>query len=176
MARAFTALLATVGRAGSITKSELPSSVHPYLLKLHLRGVELRVPDQICITSAEVALPVPEDNAVDRPLLRVFAPLHRGALGTACGVVVGGLICAATLTLVIHGGFPNIKLYLLAQFFWGYSVSWLGALIGFLWGWVIGFVLGYGFALVRNAVVWMWLTVIRSRAEMEQYSDFLDHL
>jgi hypothetical protein len=117
-----------------------------------------------------------DENTVDGPLLRAFAPLHRSALGIACGVVVGGLICAATLALVIHGGYPNVKLYLLAQFFWGYSVSWLGALIGFLWGWVVGFVLGYGFALVRNAAVWVWLTVIRSQAEMEQYSDFLDHL
>jgi len=121
-------------------------------------------------------LPVLEDNIVDRPLLRAFAPLHRSALGIACGVVLGGLICAATLVLVIRGGYLNVKLYLLAQFFLGYSVSWLGALIGFLWGWAVGFVLGYGFALVRNAAVWVWLTVIRSRAEMEQYSDFLDHL
>jgi hypothetical protein len=121
-------------------------------------------------------LPVLDDNTVDGPLLRAFAPLHRSALGIACGVVVGGLIYAATLVLVLHGRDPNVKLYLLNQFFWGYSVSWLGALIGFLWGWVVGFVLGYGFALVRNAAVWMWLTVIRSRAEMEQYSDFLDHL
>ena len=136
----------------------------------------MRVPIQISMTSAGTGLPVPEGNTVDGPLLRAFAPLHRSALGIACGVVVGGLICSATLALVIHGGYPNIKLYLLAQFFWGYSVSWLGALIGFLWGWVIGFVLGYGFALARNAAVWMWLTVIRSQAEMEQYSDFLDHL
>jgi len=117
-----------------------------------------------------------DDNTVDSPLLRAFAPLHRSALGIACGVVVGGLICTATLALVIHGRHPNVKLYLLDQFFWGYSVSWLGALIGFLWGWVAGFILGYGFALVRNAAVWVWLTVIRSQAEMEQYSDFLDHL
>ena len=40
----------------------------------------------------------------------------------------------------------------------------------------VGFVLGYGFAFTRNAAVWLWLTVIRSRAEMDQYSDFLDHL
>jgi hypothetical protein len=25
-------------------------------------------------------------------------------------------------------------------------------------------------------VTWIWLTVIRSKAEMEEYSDFLDHL
>jgi hypothetical protein len=145
-------------------------------LKLHAGRVELRVQAEIDISSVGAEFPLLDDSTVDSPLLRAFAPLHRSALGTACGVVVGGLICAATLALVVRGGYPNVKLYLLAQFFWGYSVSWLGALIGFLWGWVAGFVLGYGFALVRNAAVWIWLTVIRSQAEMEQYSDFLDHL
>jgi len=146
------------------------------VLKLRAGRVELRVQTEIAISSAGAGLPVLDDNTVDSPLLRAFAPLHRSALGIASGVVLGGLICAATLALVIHGRYPNVKLYLLDQFFWGYSVSWTGALVGFVWGWVVGFVLGYGFALVRNAAVWMWLTVIRSRAEMEQYSDFLDHL
>jgi hypothetical protein len=132
----------------------------------------LRVTAEIDIPFAGAGLPVLDDNTV----LRAFAPLHRGALGIACGVVVGGLICSATLALLLHGGYPNVKFYLLAQFFWGYSVSWPGAFVGFLWGWVVGFVLGYGFALVRNAAVWTWMTVIRSRAEMEHYSDFLDHL
>jgi hypothetical protein len=146
------------------------------VLKLSAERVKLRVQAQIDISSLGAGLPVLDDNTVDGPLLRAFAPLHRSALGIACGVVVGGLICAATVVLVIHGGYPNVKLYLLDQFFWGYSVSWPGAVIGFLWGWVAGFVVGYGFALVRNAAVWVWLTVIRSQAEMEQYSDFLDHL
>jgi hypothetical protein len=146
------------------------------VLKLGAERVKLRVQAQIDISSLGAGLPVLDDNTVDGPLWRAFAPLHRSALGIACGVVVGGLICAATVVLVIHGGYPNVKLYLLDQFFWGYSVSWPGAVIGFLWGWVAGFVVGYGFALVRNAAVWVWLTVIRSQAEMEQYSDFLDHL
>ena len=119
---------------------------------------------------------VRDDYIVDSPLLRAFAPLHRSALGIACAVVLGGLVFIATLVLVIHGGYRYEKFYLLAQFFWGYSVSWTGALIGLFWGSIVGFILGYGFALVRNAAVWMWLTVIRSQAEMEQYSDFLDHL
>ena len=167
MARALAALSATLNCADCLLAP---------VLKLRTERVKLRVQAEIDMSSLGAGLPVSDDNTVDGPLLRAFAPLHRSALGIACGVVVGGLICAATLALVIHGRRPNVKLYLLDEFFWGYSVSWLGALIGFLWGWVVGFVLGYGFALVRNAAVWMWLTVIRSRAEMEQYSDFLDHL
>jgi len=167
VARALAALPATLDCADCLLEA---------VLKLHTERVKLRVQAQIDISSLGAGLPVQDDHTVDGPLLRAFAPLHRSALGIACGVVVGGLICAATLALVIHGRYPNVKLYLLNQFFWGYSVSWLGTLVGFLWGFVVGFVLGYGFALVRNAAVWIWLTVIRSQAEMEQYSDFLDHL
>jgi hypothetical protein len=125
--------------------------------------------------SAEGELPRPENNSVPSPLLRAFAHLHCTALGIASAVVVGGLLFAATLVLLMRGN-PTPNFDLLDQFFWGFSVSWRGAFIGLFWGSGLGFVLGYGFALVRNAAMWLWLTVIRSRAEMDQYSDFLDHL
>jgi hypothetical protein len=116
-----------------------------------------------------------EDNTEQNRLLRAFAPLHRTAMGVSFGVLAGGMLAIATATLVIRDSrTPNFDL--LAQFFWGYSVSWPGVFVGLFWGFVVGFVMGYGFALVRNAAVWIWITAIRSRAEMEQYSDFLDHL
>jgi hypothetical protein len=111
----------------------------------------------------------------ESPLLRAFAPLHRVAMGIAWGVVGGGLVALASVVPVIKGQ-DFLSFGLLAQFFWGYSVSWPGVFIGLLWGFGVGFALGYGFALVRNAAVWLWLTVIRSRAEMDQYSDLLDRL
>jgi hypothetical protein len=117
-----------------------------------------------------------EGRAQSTPLLLAFARLHRTAFGVACGVVLGALLSIATLVLLIRGGYPEPNLNLLAQFLWGYSISWRGLLIGVLWGFGLGFGFGWGFALVRNAVSWIWLTVIRSRAEMEHYADFLDHL
>src|SRR5208283_3353754 len=122
--------------------------------------------------SAEGDLPRPGNDCVPSPLLRAFAPMHRTALGVAGGVVGGGLLALASLVLVLRGK-DILSLGLLAQFFPGYSVSWRGILIGFIWGFGVGFVLGYGFAFTRNAAVWIWLTAIRSRAEMDQYSDFL---
>jgi hypothetical protein len=127
------------------------------------------------IASGEDSLPPTSDSRVPDPLLRAFGPLHRTAMGIAWGVVGGGLLALASLALVLQGK-DTLSLGLLGQFFPGYSVSWRGVFIGLLWGFGMGFVLGYGFALVRNAAVWLWLTVIRSRAEMDQYSDFLDHL
>jgi hypothetical protein len=112
-----------------------------------------------------------------RPLLRAFAPLHRTALGVSVGTVLGTLIFVMTGTLLLKGGDvigPNLAL--LNQYFIGYSVSWPGAFVGLLWGLGVGFAIGWGFALTRNLVIWAWLLVIRSRAEMERYGDFLDHL
>lgn len=110
------------------------------------------------------------------PLLRAFAPLHTVALGVACGVVLGGGIFFVTVALLIHSEHPTSIMGLLGQFFYKYSLSWKGAFIGLLWGLGTGFVLGWSFALLRNFALWAWLTVVRSRAEMKHYSDFLDHL
>jgi len=149
----------------------------PRLLELHPRkGVELRIQVELDPASRGGGMPAQKNSSGKRRLLQAFAPLHRSALGMACGVVLGVILAATTLALVIQGGYPEPNLNLLAQFFWGYSISWRGVFVGFLWGWLVGFILGWGFALVRNAALWIWLTVIRSRAEMEQYSDFLDHL
>jgi hypothetical protein len=116
-----------------------------------------------------------DNTPAEIPLLRSFAPLHRRAMGVAWGVVLGGLLAVATTVPVIKGN-DFLSFGLLAQFFWGYSVSWRGVFIGLLWGFGVGFALGYGFALIRNAAVWLWLTIVRSQAEMDQYSDLLDHL
>ena len=146
-------------------------------LELHPRkGVELLIKLGVEPVSGGSWMQMHENRVGRDPLLLAFAPLHRSAFGVASGVVLGGLLSAATLVMVIKGEYHQLNLDLLAQFFWGYSVTWPGIFVGFLWGFAAGFGLGWGFALVRNAVVWIWLTLIRSRAEMEQYSDFLDHL
>jgi hypothetical protein len=43
-------------------------------------------------------------------------------------------------------------------------------------GFAVGFILGYGFAMIRIIAVSIWLGTIKSRAGMEEHSDFLDHL
>jgi hypothetical protein len=105
-------------------------------------------------------------------VVRTLAPV---AAGVALGVVCGGLLALATLDLVLRGP-DQLDLNLLNQFFLGYRVSVGGIFIGLLWGAGVGFALGYGFALAHNTAVWIWLTVVRSKAEMAHYSDFLDHL
>ena len=96
-------------------------------------------------------------------------------MGVALAVVCGGLLSLSTLVLVVRGT-HSIDLDLLGQFLWGYRLSVSGIFIGLLWGALVGFAFGYSFALLRNFVLWLWTTSVTSRAEMDHYSDFLDHM
>lgn len=139
--------------------------------------VELRVRVRYGREALEEMNVEEENKGLPSPLLLAFAPLNRVALGVAGGVVLGGIIFLMTVALLIKGGDlvgPNLAL--LGQFLYGFTVSFPGAFIGLVEGFVIGFILGWGFAFLRNLAVWLWLTIIRSRAEMEEYGDFLDHM
>ena len=75
--------------------------------------------------------------------------LNARAWGISVGMLLGGGLFLATIFLVIRGG-PNVgqHLSLLGVFFPGYSVTWLGAFIGFIYA----FVLGYGLGRVIGSV------------------------
>lgn len=112
-----------------------------------------------------------------RPILFAFAPMHRLAMGVAGGVVLGGLIFVVTVIVLLKGGHPlGPNLALLGHFLFGYTVSWSGSIVGLVGGAGLGFIFGWTFALTRNFIYWLWLTAVRSRAEMEQSADLLDHL
>jgi hypothetical protein len=105
--------------------------------------------------------------AVDGVLTRVFSKLDRVALGLSTGITTGMLLFLATLTLVLKGGEdvgPNLQL--LSQFFPGYSVTLSGSLLGLFYGFIGGFLGGWGFAFLRNAVVFLYMAAIHRRAEL----------
>ena len=105
-----------------------------------------------------------------------FAPIHKRALGVALGVVSGlGIFLVTVFHVVLQPGDP-LSLHLLAQYFYGYDVSWRGALVGLFWGFVTGFVFGWFAAFVRNVVVATTIFVLRTKAELAQTKDFLDHI
>jgi hypothetical protein len=67
---------------------------------------------------------------------------------------VGLGIFIATNWLVLRGG--NVvgpHLSLLGQFFIGYTVSFMGSLIGFAYGFLGGFAVGYLIAMLYNWIV-----------------------
>jgi len=111
------------------------------------------------------------------PILLPFVPIHKRAMGLACGLVLGGLSWLLTVAILLKHPrplWPNLGL--LSQFMYGYRVSWLGSLIGLAWGFAFGYAFGWSFAALHNLIFRCWLAVVRARAEKEEYSDLLDRL
>ena len=73
-----------------------------------------------------------------------LARLNARAWGVAFGLVCALGLLAATLALVLKGG-PVVgpHLGLLGIFLPGYSVTWTGGLVGFVYAFVIGYGLDY---------------------------------
>ncbi len=81
----------------------------------------------------------------EREVERVMMQLNAQAWGVSFGLIFGLGLFVATIVLVIKSG-ENVgqHLQLLAAYFPGYRVTTLGAFIGF----VYAFVVGYGFGRV----------------------------
>lgn len=116
--------------------------------------------------------------AVARQLELAFAPLHKRAFGMAVGTAAALLVFGMTAVYLLRNPGPelNFRLDLLAAYFTGYSVSWGGAVVGAAWGFVTGFVAGWFIAFCRNLVIAASVFLLRTRAELEQTRDILDHI
>ena len=109
-------------------------------------------------------------------LALAFAPLHKLALGVSAGLVLGTLLFALTLVNIEMGPQEGANLGLLDHYFYGYTVSPKGALVGLFWGFVTGFVIGWFAAFVRNLTITLTIFALRTKAELSQTKDFLDHI
>lgn len=109
------------------------------------------------------------------PML-LFLPIHKRAFGMAVGIVLGTLVAALTVAATVLPGERTWPLILLSQYFAGYSVSWPGALVGFLWGGFVGFVAGWFAAFCRNFFVAVQIWFGKTKEELKATRDFLDHI
>jgi tetrahydromethanopterin S-methyltransferase subunit G len=91
----------------------------------------------------------------DQELLeRAVLKLDGNVWGLVFGILLGLMIFVATNFLLIKGGeVIGPHLGLLSQFLFGYSVSFVGSLIGFGYGLLYGYVAGFVTAWVYNRVV-----------------------
>lgn len=115
-------------------------------------------------------------NEADRLIIQSLAKLDKTALGIAMGVVFGGVIFFATNVLVWKGGEtvgPNLAL--LSQYFIGFEVSPTGSLIGAVYGFFTGFVLGWLIAFLRNSVFTLYLHVLKLKSNLSAANDFIDN-
>ena len=128
------------------------------------------------LTTHPAAPEGPADERLPRDLALAFAPLHKAAFGAAIGAASGLLVFAVTVVYLLRGGHPPLNLGLLAEYFYGYTVSWPGAVVGLLWGGAVGFVAGWFLAFCRNVALAASIWLLRTRTELEQTRDFLDHI
>ncbi len=99
--------------------------------------------------------PEPKDDQADAALvMSLFARMDHLGMALAFGVAVGITFCLATAILLIKGGSADAvvgyNLGTVSAFLPGYSVSWIGSLVGLAYGVLGGMVFGFGFALLWN--------------------------
>lgn len=120
-------------------------------------------------TTSSVGDAIPPSSAL------LFAPVDKRAFGAAIGSVAALLTAAVTIdTLLSSQPFPALGL--LSNYFAGYSISWSGVFIGALWAFGVGFVAGWLLAFTRNLSLAVSLFLLRSKADLNETSDFLDHI
>lgn len=118
-----------------------------------------------------------EMEVIQAAIQRVFAKLDRRAFGLSLGTVTGLLLFIVTLALVLKGGDvvgPNLGL--LREFFPGYTVSSVGALLGLMYGFVAGFLIGWSIALLRNMTVFVTVAFLHRGAEMTALRKVLEFI
>lgn len=103
-----------------------------------------------------------------------FAPVHKLALGVACGLTLGALVALGTVLQIVIGPPDGMPFALLGQFFAGYHVSWSGVAIGFFWAAIVGFVAGWFLAFLKNLLTALWKFGLRVNSALTQ--PFLDHI
>lgn len=100
------------------------------------------------------------DAAEERVLtasIRINTIIMAVSLGLLCGII----LWLSTAVLLLRGGYKvGLHLSLLSVFFPGYSVSWSGAWIGLLWGFVSG-------ALAGAVLYWSYSRTLRERLGTE---------
>ena len=112
----------------------------------------------------------------DRILIRAFARMDKLAFAAAVGSICGLATFIATLGLIIkNGDVVGPHLQLLGQYFIGYTVTLKGSFIGMGYSALWGFIFGWLFAYLRNFSIGLLIYVVRKKAELLSFRDFLDH-
>ncbi len=93
-----------------------------------------------------------EEELIRHAVLR----LNGNVLGFVIGTIFALVVFLATNWLVLKGGeVVGPHLQLLDQFYWGYSVTFVGSLVGAAWAFVTGYVVGLFIGWIYNAVVFL---------------------
>jgi len=75
--------------------------------------------------------------------------LNTKAFALSCGILWGLAVLLATVWIIVFG-FDGTVMINLDHFYFGYNISYLGAVIGGIWGFVDGLIGGAIFAWLYN--------------------------
>jgi len=113
-----------------------------------------------------------EASPIEDLLRSAFARFDPVALAAAFGVVGALGILTATALLILQGGETDVPtLSLLGNYFFGYSVSWGGALLGAAEVGALGFAVGYGMAAAINLLLQSYEISIQRQLELIEVLD-----
>ena len=96
-----------------------------------------------------------DDREIERLIETRLLRVNALSFGIVAGLVAGLGLFVATNWLVLKGGGSHEvepHLSLLAQYFLGYSVTFVGSLVGFVWAFACGLAAGYAGSWLYNAV------------------------
>ena len=96
----------------------------------------------------------PADFEERELISKAIARLRAGVLAIVCGLMTGAMLLLATVWLILRGGDEvGPHLGLLSNYLPGYSVTWIGAALGFLYGLILGGAAGWLMAWIYNRIV-----------------------
>ncbi|HYD50934.1 MAG TPA: hypothetical protein VEB21_21435 [Terriglobales bacterium] len=95
-----------------------------------------------------------DPKARELEIVHAVARIQAGVLALVCAILGGIGLFLMTVWLVLKGG-PEVgpHLSLLGQYFYGYSVSWAGSIVGLCYGALVGAVVGWTIGTVYNLVL-----------------------
>ena len=107
-------------------------------------------------------------NADKAVLMVAFARMDVVAMAVAIGTVSAIGLFLLTVTLLFKGAPPGmhigIHLGLFGIYLPGYSVSWGGSLIGAMYVWIIGALIGFVWAVMWNLTHYLYIIMVVVRA------------
>ena len=109
------------------------------------------------------------ESDIERTLLMsAFARIDSVAMAAAMGLVLGIGLFLATAILLIKGGPAGVpvgaNLSGLGTFLSGYSVSWVGSIVGAVYAVAIGAVVGYVLSVMWNVAHFLFVGIVVLRA------------
>ena len=112
-----------------------------------------------------VQKPMNADKAV---LMAGFARMDAVAMAVALGTVCAVGLFLLTATLLIKGAPPGkhigTHLGLLGIYLPGYSISWGGSIVGAIYAWMVGALIGFVWAVMWNLTHYIYIVLVVVRA------------